>query len=340
MNDIRERIIEPLKGEIDKIKNIQEFQVLKSKYVGKKGEISKLMKEIGKIEPEKRKEFGAFVNNLKKEAEAILEEGLEKVKQHLKEMEEKKSWVDITLPGAKRKIGYEHILKQTIRDVYEIFSSMGYKIVEGPEIETTWHNFDALNTPEWHPARDMQDTFYIEGKDNIILRTHTSPVQVRTMLNTEPPLAIISPGRVYRKDEPDATHSPAFNQFEGLYIDKNVTVGHLKATLEQFLTMYFGGSRKVLLRPSYFPFVEPGYEVDVDCMFCGGKGCNVCKGTGWIEILGAGLVHPNVLKNVGYDPEKWQGFAFGTGIERIAMLKYGISDMREFYRNDMRFLGL
>ncbi|APT76592.1 phenylalanine--tRNA ligase [Marinitoga sp. 1135] len=340
MNDIRERIIESLKGEIDKIKNIQEFQVLKSKYVGKKGEISKLMKEIGKIEPEKRKEFGAFVNNLKKEAEAILEEGLEKVKQHLKEMEEKKSWVDITLPGAKRKIGYEHILKQTIRDVYEIFSSMGYKIVEGPEIETTWHNFDALNTPEWHPARDMQDTFYIEGKDNIILRTHTSPVQVRTMLNTEPPLAIISPGRVYRKDEPDATHSPAFNQFEGLYIDKNVTVGHLKATLEQFLTMYFGGSRKVLLRPSYFPFVEPGYEVDVDCMFCGGKGCNVCKGTGWIEILGAGLVHPNVLKNVGYDPEKWQGFAFGTGIERIAMLKYGISDMREFYRNDMRFLGL
>ncbi|MBM7559612.1 phenylalanine--tRNA ligase subunit alpha [Marinitoga litoralis] len=338
MKEIKDKILNDLTEKIKEVKNIQEFQVLKSKFLGKKGEISNLMKGISKIEPEKRKEFGAFVNSIKKEAEQILEEAFLNLKKKIKEEEEKKNWVDITLPGARRKIGYEHILKQTIREIYDIFSSMGYKIVEGPEIETTWHNFDALNTPDWHPARDMQDTFYI--KDNIILRTHTSPVQVRTMLNNKPPLAIISPGRVYRKDEPDATHSPAFNQVEGLYIDKNVTVGHLKATLERFLTMYFGGSRKVLLRPSYFPFVEPGYEVDVDCMFCGGKGCNVCKGTGWIEILGAGLVHPNVLKNVGYDPNEWQGFAFGTGVERIAMLKHGISDMREFYRNDMRFLGL
>jgi len=221
-----------------------------------------------------------------------------------------------------------------LEEIETIFVSMGFKVVEGPEIEDSWHNFDALNTPEWHPARDMHDSFYLK---DMLLRTHTSPVQIRTMLSEQPPIAIISPGRVYRRDY-DATHLPMFTQVEGLYVDENVSVAHLKYTLEVFAKRIFGPERKIRLRPSYFPFTEPSFEVDVSCGICNGKGCPSCKYTGWLEILGAGMVHPNVFKNVGYDPEKYTGFAFGMGVERITMLKYGIRDIRDFIRNDERFL--
>ncbi|BBE30099.1 phenylalanine--tRNA ligase alpha subunit [Tepiditoga spiralis] len=330
-------MIEELKEKLQSLSTIQEVQNIKAQYFGKKGQITALMKNIGRIEPEKKKEYGMQVNELKQEIERLLNGKLDEIKKEIKKQEELKNWVDVTAHGAERSFGKEHLIAKTIRDIYEIFTQFGFTVVEGPEIEEPWFNFDALNTPEWHPAREMQDTFYLE--DDLLLRTHTSAVQIRTMLKEEPPLAIISSGRTYRKDEIDATHSAMFHQLECLFIDKKVTVGNLKMFLEQLTKKIFDNEdTKVLLRPSYFPFVEPGFEVDVSCMNCGGKGCNVCKGTGWIEVLGAGLVHPKVLENVGYDPEKWQGFAFGVGVERIAMLKYGISNMRELYKNDIRFI--
>jgi phenylalanyl-tRNA synthetase alpha chain len=252
----------------------------------------------------------------------------------------KESWIDVTIPGSKRKIGKISLISKTIRDIEEIFVGMGFSVAEGPEIENSWYNFDALNTPEWHPAREMQDTFYLSNDKKYLLRTHTSPVQIRTMLSNKPPLAIISPGRVYRKDELDATHSPVFHQVEGLFIDKNVSIAHIKMYLEYLAKKLFGDKVTILLRPSYFPFTEPSFEVDISCIFCEGKGCNICKNSGWIEILGAGLVHPNVLKSVHYDPDVWQGFAFGMGVERIALLKYNVPEMREFYKNDIRFIEI
>jgi len=285
-----------------------------------------------------KKQYGKTVNELKEELETIFDKKLNELKEKEREEKEKKNWVDITIPGARRKIGKENLITKTRKEIEEIFIGMGFSIAEGPEIENSWYNFDALNTPEWHPAREMQDTFYLSLDKEKLLRTHTSPVQVRTMLKSKPPLAIISPGRVYRKDELDATHSPVFHQVEGLYVDKNVSVSHLKMYLEVFAQKFFGNKVSVLLRPSYFPFTEPSFEVDISCIFCGGKGCSVCKNTGWIEILGAGLVHPNVFQSVNYDPKVWQGFAFGMGIERVAMLKYNIPDIREFYKNDIRFI--
>jgi phenylalanyl-tRNA synthetase alpha chain len=255
-------------------------------------------------------------------------------------LKEKESWIDVTIPGSKRKIGKISLISKTIRDIEEIFVGMGFSVAEGPEIENSWYNFDALNTPEWHPAREMQDTFYLSNDKKYLLRTHTSPVQIRTMLSNKPPLAIISPGRVYRKDELDATHSPVFHQVEGLFIDKNVSIAHIKMYLEYLAKKLFGDKVTILLRPSYFPFTEPSFEVDISCIFCEGKGCNICKNSGWIEILGAGLVHPNVLKSVHYDPDVWQGFAFGMGVERIALLKYNVPEMREFYKNDIRFIEI
>jgi phenylalanyl-tRNA synthetase alpha chain len=294
------------------------------------------LKDIDDVEL--KKEYGKSVNELKEELETLFDEKLSELKEKEREEKEKKNWVDITIPGARRKIGKENLITKTRKEIEEIFIGMGFSVAEGPEIENSWYNFDALNTPEWHPAREMQDTFYLSLDKEKLLRTHTSPVQVRTMLKSKPPLAIISPGRVYRKDELDATHSPVFHQVEGLYIDRNVSVSHLKMYLEVFAQKFFGNKVSVLLRPSYFPFTEPSFEVDISCIFCGGKGCNVCKNTGWIEILGAGLVHPNVFQSVNYDPKVWQGFAFGMGIERVAMLKYNIPDMRELYKNDIRFI--
>ncbi|KUK16550.1 MAG: Phenylalanine--tRNA ligase alpha subunit [Petrotoga mobilis] len=335
----RDEILDTLKRELKEITDMQEFQNLKSKYLGKKGLIKSLMNNLKDIDDVAlKKQYGKSVNELKEELETIFDKKLNELKEKEKEAKEKKNWVDITIPGARRKIGKENLITKTRKEIEEIFIGMGFSIAEGPEIENSWYNFDALNTPEWHPAREMQDTFYLSLDKEKLLRTHTSPVQVRTMLKNKPPLAIVSPGRVYRKDELDATHSPVFHQVEGLYVDKNVSVSHLKMYLEVFAQKFFGNKVSVLLRPSYFPFTEPSFEVDISCIFCGGKGCNVCKNSGWIEILGAGLVHPNVFRSVNYDPKVWQGFAFGMGIERVAMLKYNIPDMREFYKNDLRFI--
>ncbi len=335
----KDEIIGTLKRELQEITNMQEFQNLKSKYLGKKSLIKSLMNNLKDIDDvELKKEYGKSVNELKEELETIFDEKLSELKEKEREEKEKKNWVDITIPGARRKVGKENLITKTRKEIEEIFIGMGFSVAEGPEIENSWYNFDALNTPEWHPAREMQDTFYLSLDKEKLLRTHTSPVQVRTMLKSKPPLAIISPGRVYRKDELDATHSPVFHQVEGLYVDRNVSVSHLKMYLEVFAQKFFGNKVSILLRPSYFPFTEPSFEVDISCIFCGGKGCNVCKNTGWIEILGAGLVHPNVFRSVNYDPKVWQGFAFGMGIERVAMLKYNIPDIREFYKNDARFI--
>jgi phenylalanyl-tRNA synthetase alpha chain len=334
----KEKIIDDLKKELERINDLQEFQNLKSQYLGKKGKIKSLMNNLKNLDENSKKEYGQSVNELKNEIGIIFNEKFTKLIEKEREEKEKEKWIDVTIPGARRKLGKESLITNTRKEIEKIFLGLGFSVAEGPEIENSWYNFDALNTPQWHPAREMQDTFYLSTDKNKLLRTHTSPVQVRTMLKNSPPLAIISPGRVYRKDELDATHSPVFHQVEGLYVDKNVSVSHLKMYLEVFAQKLFGNKVSVLLRPSYFPFTEPSFEVDISCIFCGGKGCKVCKNSGWIEILGAGLVHPNVFKSVDYDPEKWQGFAFGMGIERIAMLKNNIPDIREFYKNDISFI--
>jgi phenylalanyl-tRNA synthetase alpha chain len=322
MNEVQNLLDEALK-EIDSANDSSTLNNIRIKYLGKKGLITSLMKKLKDIPQDEKPKFGAYVNNAKN---IITEKINEKLKE-ISEKERRKKYeqlaVDISLPGARRDIGHLHILTQIQKELEDIFISMGFEVVEGPEVEDTWHNFDALNTPDWHPARDVQDSFYFT--DKILLRTHTSPVQIRTMLQRKPPLAIISPGRVYRRDY-DSTHLPMFTQMEGLFVDKNVTIKHLKYTLEEMAKRIFGENSKVRLRPSFFPFTEPSYEVDV--LF----------GDTWLEILGAGMVNPNVFKNVGYDPEEWSGFAFGLGLERIAMVKYGIKDIRDFIRNDIKFL--
>ncbi len=244
-------------------------------------------------------------------------------------------FVDITLPGKKRRIGHENLVIRTMREIRDIFISMGFESVDGPEVETTYYNFDALNTPDWHPARDLHDSFYVG--DALLLRTHTSPVQVRVMEKRQPPIRVISPGKAYRRDY-DATHLPMFHQVEGLMVDEGISVANMKAVLGEFARRIFGKHNRIRLRPHYFPFTEPSFEVDVSCTRCGGKGCPLCKYTGWLEILGAGMVHVAVLENVGYDTERWTGFAFGMGVERIAMLKYGVDDIRSLYINDIRFI--
>lgn len=327
-SELRDHALEKIRSS----QNLEDLQRVKAEILGKKGQITQLMRSIGSLPKEERPEAGKVLNQLKAE----LESEIKKQAELLRPLQPvAKSWIDVTLPGARRRIGHRHPVLKTLDEVENTFVSMGFEVVEGPEIEDTWHNFDALNTPEWHPARDEHDSFYIDGK--VLLRTHTSPVQIRTMLSNKPPIAIISPGRVYRKDY-DATHLPMFIQVEGLYVDRNVTVAHLKYVLEQFVREIFDIDRKIRLRPSFFPFTEPSFEVDVSCGVCNGSGCQACAYTGWLEILGAGMVHPNVFKNVGYDPQKWKGFAFGMGIERVTMLKYNIGDIRDFIRNDKRFL--
>jgi len=327
-SELRNHALEKIRSS----QSLEDLQRVKAEILGKKGQITQLMRSIGSLPKEERPEAGKVLNQLKAE----LESEIKKQAELLRPLQPvAKSWIDVTLPGARRRIGHRHPVLKTLDEVENTFVSMGFEVVEGPEIEDTWHNFDALNTPEWHPARDEHDSFYIDGK--VLLRTHTSPVQIRTMLSNKPPIAIISPGRVYRKDY-DATHLPMFIQVEGLYVDRNVTVAHLKYVLEQFVREIFDIDRKIRLRPSFFPFTEPSFEVDVSCGVCNGSGCQACAYTGWLEILGAGMVHPNVFKNVGYDPQKWKGFAFGMGIERITMLKYNIGDIRDFIRNDKRFL--
>ena len=306
------------------------------KYLGKKGELTSVLRMMGKLTPEERPVMGQLANEVRVAIEEAIAEKKAVLAEAALEAKLKAEKLDVTMPGKVQKIGHRHPLTLVMRDLEDIFIGMGFSIVEGPEVEYDYYNFQALNIPENHPARDTQDTFYIT--DNILLRSQTSPVQARTMEKQKPPIRIISPGRVYRSDAMDATHSPLFHQMEGLVVDEGITMGDLKGMLETFAKTEFGEDTRIRFRPHHFPFTEPSAEVDISCFMCGGKGCRLCKGEGWIEILGAGMVHPNVLSMCGIDPEKYSGFAFGMGVERIAMLKYHIDDIRHFYENDVRFI--
>ncbi|WAM32894.1 phenylalanine--tRNA ligase subunit alpha [Caldicellulosiruptor morganii] len=323
-------------NEMENVKNLKELEEFQVRYLGKKGIVKNMLKELSSLPPDKRAQAGKELNELKDFIEEQIEHLRVKFEEEEKQRRIQRERIDVTIPGKRVEIGSIHILSQVQKDISEIFLNMGYEIAEGPEVELDYYNFEALNIPADHPARDTQDTFYIS--DDVLLRTHTSPVQIRVMKSKKPPIKIISPGRVYRSDEVDATHSPIFHQIEGLFVDKGVTMADLKGTLEVFAKRFFGEQTRIRFRPHHFPFTEPSAEVDISCIFCGGKGCRTCKGEGWIEILGAGMVHRKVLANCGIDPDEYTGFAFGMGVERIALLKYEIEDIRLFYENDLRFL--
>ncbi|MBO4692911.1 MAG: phenylalanine--tRNA ligase subunit alpha [Clostridia bacterium] len=314
-------------------KQIEELRV---KYLGKKGELTALLKQMGSLTPEERPKMGQLVNEAKGQVEKLVSERKVKLKEKAVELKLKAETVDITMPEKPVNCGGLHPLSIVTNDLIDIFQSMGFDVLDGPEVETDHYNFECLNVPEDHPARDMQDTFYLA--DKILLRTQTSAAQIRTMETRKPPIRIICPGRVFRADEVDATHSPVFHQLEGLVVDKGVTMCDLMGVLEQFAHEIYGEDVNVRFRPSFFPFTEPSVEVDVSCTECGGKGCRICKGEGWIEILGAGMVHPNVLRSCGIDPDVYTGFAFGIGIDRITTTRYKISDIRLLFENDKRFL--
>lgn len=322
--------------EISNSKDLKELNELRVKYLGKKGELTLILRGMGGLSPEERPVIGSLVNELREKIENLIQEKEKEFKNQelLKRLENEN--IDVTEPSKKVNLGSLHPITRIIEEVEEIFLGMGYEIADGPEVEKAIYNFDKLNTPPDHPARDVQDTFYIT--DDIVLRSQTSPVQARVMENQKPPIKIICPGAVYRSDSVDATHSPVFHQVEGLVVDKNISMTDLKGTLEMFAKKCLGENTKIRFRPHHFPFTEPSAEADVSCFVCGGKGCRVCKGEGWIELLGCGMVHPNVLRNCGIDPEEYSGFAFGFGVERIAMAKFGIEDMRLLFENDVRFL--
>ncbi len=322
--------------EIGECQNQKELNDLKVKYLGKKGELTLLLRGMGALSPEERPVIGSLVNEVRDELNKLIEEKEAKFKKEELQRKLETENIDVTEPSKKINLGSLHPITQIIQEVEEIFLGMGYEIADGPEVEKAIYNFDKLNTPPDHPARDIQDTFYIT--DNIILRSQTSSVQARVMEAKKPPIKIICPGAVYRSDSVDSTHSPVFHQIEGLVVDKNISMTDLKGTLEMFAKKCLGENTKIRFRPHHFPFTEPSAEADVSCFVCGGKGCKVCKGEGWIELLGCGMVHPNVLKNCGIDPEEYSGFAFGFGVERIAMAKFGIEDMRLLFENDVRFL--
>ena len=336
---MKEKIDEIRKAAEEKIKEIselQELQDLKVKYLGKKGELTLMLRGLAEIAAEERPKVGSLVNEVRNELEKNIAEAEKNIKLAILNQKLQKEKIDVTMPSKKIEIGSVHPITQIIDEVKEIFLGMGYSIADGPEVEKTFYNFDQLNAPVDHPSRDLQDTFYIT--EDMILRSQTSPVQARVMENQKPPIKIICPGAVYRSDTLDATHSPVFHQIEGLVVDKNITMADLKGTLEMFAKNCLGPNTKIRFRPHHFPFTEPSAEADVSCFVCGGKGCRVCKGEGWIELLGCGMVHPNVLRNCGIDPKEYSGFAFGFGVERIAMAKFGIDDMRLLYENDVRFL--
>ena len=313
-----------------------DLEQIRVRYLGKKGELTAVLRGMGALSPEERPIVGQIANEVRAKIEEALSaaSGLAKQKELEKKLAAEK--IDVTMPAEDVEVGHHHPLTLVQRRLEDIFIGMGFSIVEGPEVEYDYYNFQALNIPENHPARDTQDTFYIT--ENILLRSQTSPVQVRAMEKQKPPIRVISPGHVYRSDALDASHSPLFHQCEGLVVDKGITMGDLKGMLETFAKTMFGEETRIRFRPHHFPFTEPSAEVDVSCFMCGGKGCRLCKGEGWIEILGAGMVHPFVLSNCGIDPEEYSGFAFGMGVERIAMIKYGIGDIRLFYENDTRFI--
>ncbi|MDD6799745.1 MAG: phenylalanine--tRNA ligase subunit alpha [Firmicutes bacterium] len=329
---IRKAFAESIAEQVEEDK----LEQLRIQYLGKKGELTAVLRGMGSLTPEERPVIGQLANEVRADIERMLDEKKAQVKEASLEKKLRTERIDVTAPGEEISLGARHPLEQVRIKMCDIFRSMGFDITEGPEVETDYYNFEALNTPENHPARDVQDTFYITP--NILLRSQTSCVQVRTMERIKPPIRVVSPGRVYRSDTVDATHSPMFHQLEGLVVDKGITMGDLKGMLEIFARRMFGEETKIRFRPHHFPFTEPSAEVDISCFVCGGKGCRVCKGEGWIEILGAGMVHPNVLKACDIDPEVYSGFAFGMGIERIAMRRYNIDDMRLLYENDIRFL--
>ncbi len=316
---------------------LEELNELKLQYTGKKGELTQILRNMGSLSAAERPVMGQLANEVRDKLEEAFANMAERLQEQAYQTQLKRETLDITLPGRQRPLGSRHPLYQTMDEIEEIFISMGFGVEEGYEVETDYYNFEAMNLPKNHPARDMQDTFYIS--EEILLRTHTSPTQTRVMEKMCPqlPVKVIIPGKVYRRDD-DATHSPMFHQVEGLVIDEHIRFSDLKGILLSFIRRFFGEDQEIRLRPSYFPFTEPSAEVDCRCVICGGKGCRTCKGTGWLEILGSGMVHPNVLRMGGYDPAKVSGFAFGMGVERLAMLKYGVDDLRLFFENDVRFL--
>lgn len=335
MKDLLEQIRQSAMEQLSRVDaDLSEIRV---KYLGKKGELTAVLRSMGSLSPEERPAFGQRTNEVRAQIEAEIERRQTEMKSAMRDRALRAEKLDVTVPGEDVPFGHIHPLSRVQHEIEDIFIGMGYSIAEGPEVELDYYNFQALNIPPEHPARDTQDTFYIT--DNVLLRSQTSPVQVHVMEKERPPIRILSPGRVYRSDAVDATHSPLFHQIEGLVVDRGVTMGDLKGTLAMFARRMFGSDTKIRFRPHHFPFTEPSAEVDVSCFACGGKGCRFCKGEGWIEILGAGMVHPNVLSGCSIDPEEYSGFAFGLGVERVALLKYHIDDMRLLYENDVRFLG-
>ncbi|MFS0593526.1 phenylalanine--tRNA ligase subunit alpha [Cytobacillus horneckiae] len=334
LKELQTEALEKISSAVD----LKELNDIRVSYLGKKGPITEVLKGMGKISAEERPKMGALANEVRDAISKGIEEKHSKLEEAAVEAKLAAETIDVTLPGRPVTTGHHHSLTKVIEEIEDLFIGMGYTVAEGPEVEKDYYNFEALNLPKGHPARDMQDSFYIT--EDILLRTHTSPVQARTMEKHEGkgPVKIICPGKVFRRDNDDATHSHQFMQIEGLVVDENIRMTDLKGTLEVFAKKMFGEDREIRLRPSFFPFTEPSVEMDISCKICSGKGCSVCKKTGWIEILGAGMVHPNVLEMAGFDSKKYTGFAFGMGAERIAMLKYGVDDIRHFYTNDVRFL--
>lgn len=336
MNEKLKKIMDAALAQIEASEGLEKLNEIRVNFLGKKGELTSVLKSMKDVLPEDRPKVGQLVNDARAEIERVLEEKKNAFSKKLREEQIKMETIDVTLPAKKPMMGHRHPSTIALEEVERIFISMGYKVVEGPEVEKDYYNFEALNIPANHPAKDEQDTFYINS--NIVLRTQTSSTQVREMEKGELPIRMIAPGRVFRSDEVDATHSPSFHQVEGLVIDKDITFADLKGTLAEFAREIFGEETKVKFRPHHFPFTEPSAEMDVSCFKCRGKGCRFCKGSGWIELLGCGMVHPDVLKMSGIDPQEYVGFAFGMGLERIALFKYEIDDMRLLYENDIRFL--
>ncbi|MDD2218002.1 MAG: phenylalanine--tRNA ligase subunit alpha [Eubacteriales bacterium] len=330
-------ILEQARADLSVASSIEETEAIRIKNLGKKGLITDILRSMGKLSHEEKKTLGQAANTAREEVEALINKKFKEVKENALNKKLSLEKIDVTEPGVRKTIGTPHIITITTQEIVNVFRSMGYSVIEGPEVDTVHYNFDALNAPKAHPSRDMSDTFYFS--EDILLRTHTSPMEVRIMENMKPPIKAIVPGRCFRYDTPDATHSPMFHQVEGLVIDEGITMADLKGTLATFARLMFGEDTKINFRPHHFPFTEPSAEVDVSCFKCKGKGCNICKGSGWIEILGCGMTHPNVYRHGGVDPEKYTGFAFGMGVERVALLKYEIDDIRLLYENDMRFIN-
>lgn len=337
MKEQLEAIAKKAFEELAQSQDLKALDAVRVKYLGKKGELTAILKQMGKLSAEERPIIGQLANQVRGDIEEKLEQTKSELENKMLDLRLATETLDVTLPGKKNVIGKRHPLTVVLDKLKEIVIGMGFEIAQGPEVELDYYNFEALNIPKDHPARDTQDTFYIN--DNVVLRTQTSPIQIRVMENQKPPIRILAPGRVYRADEVDATHSPLFHQVEGLVVDKNITMADLKGTLEVFVKKLYGEDTVVRFRPHHFPFTEPSAELDVQCFHCHGEGCSLCKGEGWIEILGCGMVHPKVLTNCGIDPEEYSGFAFGMGLERMVMMRYNIDDLRLFYDNDIRFLN-